>query len=67
MRKAKFLYAFMEYNGGAGETARHMGIHRNSVGYQVKSIESILRVDLHDLGFLCHARIAFASMEALGF
>jgi len=65
-QKAKFLYTYMECNGATGETAKHMGIHRNSVGYQVKSIESILGVDLHDLDFLCHARMAFASMEVFG-
>lgn len=66
-QKAKFLYTYMKCNGGTGETAKRMGIHRNSVGYQVKSIESILGVDMRDLGFLCHARLAFASIEALGF
>ena len=66
-QKAKFLYTYMACNGGTGETAKRMGIHRNSVGYQVKSIESILGVDLHDLDFLCHARMAFASIEVLGF
>lgn len=66
-QKVRFLYTYMECNGSTGAIARRMGIHRNSVGYQVKSIESILGVNMHDLGFLCHARLAFASIETLGF
>lgn len=65
-QKARFLYTYMACNGVTGETARRMGIHRNSVGYQIRSIESILGVDVHDLDFLCHARMAFASMEVFG-
>lgn len=65
-QKTRFLHTYLECNCSVNDTARVLGIHRNSVGYQVRSIESLLGVDIHDIDFICHTRIAFASMEVFG-
>lgn len=65
-QKTRFLHTYLECNCSVSDTARILGIHRNSVGYQVKSIEALLGVDVHDIDFICHTRIAFASMEVFG-
>lgn len=65
-QKTRFLYTYLECNCSVSDTARALGIHRNSVGYQVKSIEKLLGADIHDVDFICHTRIAFACMEVFG-
>ncbi len=65
-QKTRFLYTYLQCNCSVCDTAMKLGIHRNSVGYQVKSIETLLGIDVHDIGFICHTQIAFASIEVFG-
>lgn len=64
--KLRFLYTYLACNGSTSATARELGMHRNSVGYQVRSIERLLGVDMGDIDFVCHSKIAFASIEMFG-
>lgn len=42
------LRRYLQFNGSIKETSERMFVHRNTVGYKLKRIESILQVNLSD-------------------
>jgi purine catabolism regulator len=59
------LEAYLQQNMNASETARHMHLHKNSLGYRLRRIEQELGLDLRDPRDLAEIQVALTVM-ALG-
>ena len=44
------LRCYLQHNGSVKETADELYLHRNTVNYKLKKIESLLHMDLSSLG-----------------
>ena len=44
------LRSYLQHNGSVKETADELYLHRNTVNYKIKKIESLLNMDLSSLG-----------------
>lgn len=57
-RQLETLRAYLQAGGGAGEMARRLGIHRNSVGQRLARLQTLLARDLTDPGVRAHLWVA---------
>lgn len=59
------LEVFLDYGGNAAETARDLHIHRNTLAYRIKQIETICDVSLNDPQTRVNLQIAIKAYRLL--
>ncbi len=59
------LEVFLDYGGNAAETARELKIHRNTLAYRIKQIETLCSVSLNDPQVRVNLQIAIKAYRLM--
>lgn len=65
-QKLNFVYTYLACDRSISKTAKRLGMHRNSIPYQIKTIDKLVGLDIASSRFSSHSALAFAALEMFG-